>query len=285
MNYKKIYDEMCLDRKAKRGCEKESGFEVHHILPRSMGGTNEDFNLVKLTYKEHFLAHKLLFRITRGTEKVSMAFALMRMSAKNSREYQKINEFLKYSNKIPVRDIQDYVYAKLLKFDNVSRQKIKHKDFNNGPDKYRVRLSTLFFICRSFIEEGIKGFTSVHRSKWKNYILELEVKGYISTFYHKGSKFYKFNIDNFKKVKIMESKLFNLTDLLIKSELSGINGNLRSHNLKDLRKSIYVENSYIKGKYFILPVCTGWVPSNKPLLTKKEILCILKSDESFLNNP
>ncbi len=269
---------MCLDRKTKRGCEKGGDFEVHHILPRSMGGSDEDGNLVKLTYKEHFIAHKLLFLITSGTEKVSMAFALLRMSSKNSRDYQKSKEFLNYSNKIPVRDKQGYVYAKLLKFDNVSRQKIKHKDLNRGNDKGDQRLSTLFFICRSFIEAGIKGFTSVHRSKWKTYILHLETKGYINTFHHKGNKFYKFNIEKFKKVNIMESKLFNLTDLLLNSELSGIMGNLRRYNLKDIRKSVYIQKSYTKGKYFLLPVCTGWVPSDRPLLTKKEVLCILKED-------
>lgn len=60
--------------------------EVHHIIPRSMGGTNDKTNLVKLTYREHFLAHLLLYKIHRNKE---MAFALGRMlnKTKNSTSY------------------------------------------------------------------------------------------------------------------------------------------------------------------------------------------------------
>lgn len=62
MDYKKIYDSLCRSRKY-RGVEKESGFEVHHITPRSMRGSNEDTNLVKFTFKEHYIAHRLLTKI------------------------------------------------------------------------------------------------------------------------------------------------------------------------------------------------------------------------------
>lgn len=34
---------------------------IHHIVPRSWGGTNAKSNLVKLTYKEHIIAHHLLY--------------------------------------------------------------------------------------------------------------------------------------------------------------------------------------------------------------------------------
>ena len=35
--------------------------EEHHICPRCMDGTDEEYNLVLLTYKEHILAHLLLY--------------------------------------------------------------------------------------------------------------------------------------------------------------------------------------------------------------------------------
>lgn len=37
--------------------------EKHHIVPKCMGGSNAKSNLVLLTAKEHFVAHKLLVRI------------------------------------------------------------------------------------------------------------------------------------------------------------------------------------------------------------------------------
>ena len=50
--------------------------EKHHILPRSMGGTDAPSNLVIFTAREHFLAHWLLYRIHR-TPAMARAFRLM----------------------------------------------------------------------------------------------------------------------------------------------------------------------------------------------------------------
>lgn len=34
--------------------------ERHHIIPKSIGGTNDTSNIAILTYREHFIAHWLL---------------------------------------------------------------------------------------------------------------------------------------------------------------------------------------------------------------------------------
>jgi hypothetical protein len=54
-------------------------YERHHIIPKSLGGSNSTTNLVKLTGREHFICHQLLIRFTKGDEKRKMVFALMRM--------------------------------------------------------------------------------------------------------------------------------------------------------------------------------------------------------------
>ena len=51
--------------------------EVHHILPRCLGGTDDPDNLVILTYREHYLAHWLLTKIHKNCDKVLWAFSLM----------------------------------------------------------------------------------------------------------------------------------------------------------------------------------------------------------------
>lgn len=38
-------------------------YEKHHIIPKALGGTNESSNLVKLTAKEHYVAHLLLMKM------------------------------------------------------------------------------------------------------------------------------------------------------------------------------------------------------------------------------
>ncbi len=64
MNYQKIYH--ALVEKAKvRGLDKsqhEGYFEIHHILPRCMGGSDDKSNLVMFTGREHFIAHMLLWK-------------------------------------------------------------------------------------------------------------------------------------------------------------------------------------------------------------------------------
>lgn len=51
--------------------------ERHHVIPKSMGGSDSADNLVWLTGREHYLVHWLLFKIHRTRE---MAFAWHRMT-------------------------------------------------------------------------------------------------------------------------------------------------------------------------------------------------------------
>lgn len=60
MNYKNIYDRLIEKGKARTI---EEYTEIHHIIPRCMGGSNVAENLVKLTPEEHYLAHQLLVKI------------------------------------------------------------------------------------------------------------------------------------------------------------------------------------------------------------------------------
>lgn len=60
MNYKNHYEKL-ITRARDRIIE--GYLENHHILPKCMGGTNDKINLVKLTAREHFIAHVLLVKI------------------------------------------------------------------------------------------------------------------------------------------------------------------------------------------------------------------------------
>lgn len=61
MNYQKIYD--LLVQKNHVFSEGEY-FETHHKVPKSLGGTDDEINLVNLTAREHYIAHLLLVKIT-----------------------------------------------------------------------------------------------------------------------------------------------------------------------------------------------------------------------------
>jgi len=60
MNYSKIYQSL-IENAKNRKINKQ--YEIHHVLPKCMGGTDEKENLVKLTCREHFIAHVLLAHI------------------------------------------------------------------------------------------------------------------------------------------------------------------------------------------------------------------------------
>lgn len=89
MNYSRIYNEL-ISRATSRNLE---GYgEWHHIIPRSLGGSNEKDNLVLLTPREHFIAHKLLYAINPSSKSMQFAFAMMSHTRKNikvsSKDYE-----------------------------------------------------------------------------------------------------------------------------------------------------------------------------------------------------
>lgn len=61
MDYRRIYREFIRDRMGKP--EPEGYVEVHHILPRCLGGNDSPQNLITLTPEDHFWAHLVLARI------------------------------------------------------------------------------------------------------------------------------------------------------------------------------------------------------------------------------
>ena len=77
--------------------------ETHHIVPKCLGGSNDKENLVNLTAREHFIAHKLLYKIAEKENadidikyKLFLALRYLAFSTKNnkivisSREYEQI---------------------------------------------------------------------------------------------------------------------------------------------------------------------------------------------------
>lgn len=87
MNYLRIYNILIKSRQdQKRTKIPGDGLERHHIVPRSIGGVDESSNLVYLTPKEHFIAHRLLVKIYSGKYKAKMVYALHKMMSSNSQQ-------------------------------------------------------------------------------------------------------------------------------------------------------------------------------------------------------
>lgn len=82
--YSKWYFELIESR---RNMIRNCFVEVHHIVPKCLGGTNDSVNLVGLTPREHYICHRLLLEMVDApNEKRKMAYALIAMGRMNSKK-------------------------------------------------------------------------------------------------------------------------------------------------------------------------------------------------------
>lgn len=85
MRYEKIYN-LIIERA--KGRIIEGYVEKHHIIPKCLGGNDSKDNIVKLTFKEHFICHRLLCKMYPENEKIIYAFSSMvRASWKNEKRF------------------------------------------------------------------------------------------------------------------------------------------------------------------------------------------------------
>ena len=97
MDYNRVYNQL-IDRAKNR--KLTCYIEKHHIIPKCMGGGDDAENIVDLTAREHFLAHKLLVEIHPTNHKLLYSLWLMAIGKKRqkwkeaynvtSREYERL---------------------------------------------------------------------------------------------------------------------------------------------------------------------------------------------------
>jgi hypothetical protein len=160
MNYKNIYYKIIENAKK----ETENGnryvgyYEKHHILPKSLGGSNNENNLVKLTAREHFICHWLLIKMyKKGTEeRYKMLCALWRMNNNgsksqkehyiNSRAYEKLR--IEFANVIGKKTSILQEGEKNSQFGTIwytNRNTGESKKFKNQPlEDYWIKGRNLF---------------------------------------------------------------------------------------------------------------------------------------------
>jgi hypothetical protein len=96
--------------------------ETHHIIPQSLGGSNDKENLVDLTAREHFICHWLLIKMTESDDRSKMLYALNGMKAEN--RYQE-----RYHTKITARVYEKY---RIEHAENHSKKMKGRKAWNKG---------------------------------------------------------------------------------------------------------------------------------------------------------
>lgn len=121
MNYIKIYNNIINNAKTRKYNDSVY-YESHHILPKSLGGDNSEDNLVKLTLREHYIAHKLLIKIYPKSKE--MIYAFWMMTTKCSKYNIVSNRSYEYAKKL-------YIEHKIGKKYNL----IERKNVSDGTKK------------------------------------------------------------------------------------------------------------------------------------------------------
>lgn len=96
MNYQKMYKAL-VDSRKYRGVYKidlDYYTESHHIVPKSLGGSDGVWNKVLLTPREHFIAHLLLVKIYPDSKEMKQAMILMKGRGKivNSKMFTRLRQ-------------------------------------------------------------------------------------------------------------------------------------------------------------------------------------------------
>jgi hypothetical protein len=130
MDYKKNYDlliEKCNNRNI------EGYIEKHHIIPKSLGGSDEKENLVALTAREHFIAHLILAKIHGGP----MIYAIWRMVCCN-RDKIKVNSRIYQWSKEEYSKLVTGIKRTEQQIEVMKENGKKLRWVNNGTDIKRI---------------------------------------------------------------------------------------------------------------------------------------------------
>ena len=234
MNYQKIYDQLIAKRQQNPISKKNGYCERHHIIPKSLGGTNNKDNLVNLTAREHFIAHLLLRKI------------MFLQFGKNSDQYKAMTYALwQMSNRDNLKQHITSKQYELLREDFSKIQSLKFSGENNPRYNKEVTQYTRTLISKT--NKGkipwIKGKKHTNKSKALMKKNHADISGNKNPMF--GTSPLNFmSVDEIKKWRnnVRESQLGRVW--VHKYE----NNKLITTRIKKEQREEYLKNGYIKGR-------------------------------------
>ena len=188
----KVYDSFIKIR-LERGLDKSKltgYYEKHHIIPKCMGGLNEDSNYVLLTYREHIFAHKLLCRIypDEPGNFISLYAILINTNKNHKRDISLSSKYLAEFKKEYISQIKEISLKQLGKDvskeirDKISKSNTGKKVSDSAKEKLRkTRYSISIKDPNGIVYESIKlcsDITGISQTTLKNWIYNKPEKGY-----------------------------------------------------------------------------------------------------------
>jgi hypothetical protein len=121
-----------IDKARKRGIPEEY-FEKHHIIPRCMKGSNNWWNLVNLTFREHFLVHWLLTKMTLEEDRRKLLQAFWRMCCVKPKTNRIVSSWQYALGRSAAREAAWGKYERSPEYRAALSEKYKGKGIVEGP--------------------------------------------------------------------------------------------------------------------------------------------------------
>jgi hypothetical protein len=182
MDYQKIYNSL-INRANERNID--TYYEVHHIVPRCMGGDDSSNNLVKLTPEEHYVAHQLLAKIYPNNQRLVYAAVMMCVNRPSNKLYGWVRRKLALCNSVAQSGPGNSQFGSIWVFSSLFKEnkKIKVTELqeylDTGWERGRVydfnNIHQICQVCNSKFRADIKKHTCskkceyAHRSTGRAY--------------------------------------------------------------------------------------------------------------------
>ena len=256
MDYKAIYYRIIENakREIENGNRSVGYYEKHHIQPKSLGGSNEKENLIKLTAREHFICHWLLVKMyDKGTvERNKMLCALWRMQCINnvhkryinSRVYESLRvEFAKVVGEMTSISQSGKKNSQFGKKWYTNRDTGESKSFFEKPDEKWIEGRNLFTGQSSKLKIKVKKVKSYKKRNRQH-----ECKGLKSRFEYRNELY----LNGQNETRILWNKYHagnyrKLEDLAMEIGISKI----ALHNRFKKYIPIYSKHKELKRKHFL----------------------------------
>lgn len=117
-------------------------FESHHCVPQSLGGVDEEYNLLNLPLPIHFIAHRLLRLSLPGSREMHNAYVMMsnRLERKKAKDYAESRKVL--SSYLSVRNMGEGNPLYGRKGELSHRYGVEHTDESRRKMSISVRLKS-----------------------------------------------------------------------------------------------------------------------------------------------
>jgi hypothetical protein len=145
----------------------KQGFcELHHIIPKCLGGTNETENLILVPSRAHFILHALLHKSYPENKKIAHAFSMMTVNNKHQKRNfsSRLYELSKKARSEALTGVSrpEWVREKLRKpkSTTINYKKPKTKEHSRniskaltGKKKTKDHIQNLKISCREYQEK------------------------------------------------------------------------------------------------------------------------------------